>query len=165
MFTDMTPAVAEFEERVAAANPRDDEVDTMSIEDALDDIVADLRVNRRLAAAGATHMLDQMAAYQRHRRIEESTLLALLVGGCVALLFAARRREERCCADEVKAVAGLEQVNADLEAFAGRVAHDLRNPLVPILSGSQVIERSDVDVRVRKRGRAHRAQRRAAWPA
>jgi len=163
LFTDMAPAVATFEERVAAANPRDDEVDTVAIEDALDDIVDDLRQNRTLAAVGATHMLDQMATYQRHRRVEESTLLALLVGGCVALLFAARRREERCCADEAKAVAGLEQSNADLEAFAGRVAHDLRNPLVPILSGSQVIERSDVDLRVRKAAeRIERSARRLA---
>jgi signal transduction histidine kinase len=163
VFTDMTPVVATFEERVAAANPRADEVDTVSIEDALDDIVGDLRVNRSLAAAGATHMLEQMATYQRHRRVEESTLLALLVSGCVALLFVARRQEERVCADEVKAVAGLEQVNADLEAFAGRVAHDLRNPLVPILSGSQVIERSDVDARVRKAAeRIERSARRLA---
>jgi signal transduction histidine kinase len=89
--------------------------------------------------------------------------LALLVSGCVALLFVARRQEERVCADEVKAVAGLEQVNADLEAFAGRVAHDLRKPLVPILSGSQVIERSDVDARVRKAAeRIERSARRLA---
>jgi signal transduction histidine kinase len=163
VFTEMTPAVAVFEERVAAANPLGDQVDSAAIDDALDDIVDDLRANRRLAAAGAARMLDEMATYQRHRRMEESTLLALLVGGCVALLFAARRREERVCADEVRAVAGLERVNADLNAFAGRVAHDLRNPLVPILSGSQVIERSDVDARVRKAAeRIERSARRLA---
>lgn len=163
VFTDMATVVASFEEQVAAANPRDRELDTVAIESALDEISDDLRVNRALAAAGATHMLDQMAACQRRLRIEQTSLLAVLVGGCIALLVIARRREERICADEVKAVAGLQQVNADLEAFAGRVAHDLRNPLVPILSGSQVIERSDVDERVKKAAeRIERSARRLA---
>src|SRR5262249_34579784 len=54
-------------------------------------------------------------------------------------------------------------VNADLEAFAGRVAHDLRNPLVPILSGTQVIGRADVDVGVRRAAeRIERSARRLA---
>src|SRR5262249_27871581 len=52
--------------------------------------------------------------------------------------------------EEVAVVTRLEQANADLEAFAGHVAHDLRNPLVPILSGSQVIERSEVSAQVRR---------------
>ena len=65
-------------------------------------------------------------------------------------MLVARRREERVCRDEKETMQFLEKANADLEAFAGRVAHDLRNPLVPILSGSQVIERSDVDARVKR---------------
>jgi two-component system OmpR family sensor kinase len=43
---------------------------------------------------------------------------------------------------------GLEAANADLEAFAGRVAHDLRTPLTPIslLAGS--LRRRSTDVQV-----------------
>ena len=43
------------------------------------------------------------------------------------------------------------------------MAHDLRNPLVPILSGTQVIERSDVDAGVRRAAeRIERSARRLA---
>jgi signal transduction histidine kinase len=73
----------------------------------------------------------------------------LLAGGCTALLIAARRREERACAVESQVVRNLERANADLDAFAGRLAHDLRNPLLPIVSGSQLIEHAAVDSRVR----------------
>jgi signal transduction histidine kinase len=149
-FTDIAPLVDKFEERVATANPQDAKIDGQEIEGALDEISDILRANRRITTAGAAQMLDEIAAWQHRRRWEEMGVMALLVTGCLALMISARRREERVCAAELESVRHLEQVNADLEAFAGRVAHDLRNPLVPILSGSQVIERSDVDAQVRR---------------
>ncbi len=160
-FRDVTPYVEAYQERVAAANPRDSEVSLSEIESAFEDLSDVLRKNRGLAAAGTTDILDRIAVSQHRRRWEEMILMTLLAGGCVALMMAAQRRENRVCADELKTVRELERTNADLEAFAGRVAHDLRNPLVPILSGSQVIEKSDVDVRVRRAaGRIERSARR-----
>ncbi|MGZ3443250.1 MAG: histidine kinase dimerization/phospho-acceptor domain-containing protein, partial [Polyangia bacterium] len=147
---DIAPFVDKFEERVAAANPQGSRVDAQEVESALDDISDVLRINRGIANAGAAGMLDAIGAWQRRRRWEEMGVMGLLVGGCLALLITARRREERVCAAELETVRHLERVNADLEAFAGRVAHDLRNPLVPILSGSQVIERSDVNAQVKR---------------
>jgi signal transduction histidine kinase len=149
-FADIAPLVQRYEERVAAANPHDTQVDAVEIESALDEISDVLRANRRATNVGATRVLDEINAWQHRRRWEEMGVMTLLAGGCLALLFAARRREERVCAAEFKTVQHLERVNADLDAFAGRVAHDLRNPLVPILSGSQVIERSDVNAQVKR---------------
>jgi signal transduction histidine kinase len=149
-FADVVPFVDAFEQRIVAANPRGSEINAGEVESALVQMHDFLRVNRRIVAGGASHTLDKIAALQHKRRWEEMVLMALVGGGCVALMFAARRREQRVCADEVKTVRSLQQTNADLEAFAGRVAHDLRNPLVPILSGSQVIERSNVDAQVKR---------------
>src|SRR6476659_2783307 len=147
----MTPAVTAFEEKVSAANPQSSDVDAITIDNAVAEIVDILRANRAMIAVGATRMLGDIAEQQQRRRWEEMALMGVLACGCVILMFAARRREERVCADEKETIASLENANADLEAFAGRVAHDLRNPLVPILSGSQVIEHAaNVDDRVRR---------------
>ena len=146
----MVPAAARYQERVSAANPRDDEIDVTGVASALDDMSDDLRHHRNAAAAAGTRMLHEMAVSEHRRRWEEMGLMSVVVAGCVALLLAARRREERHCVAEASTVKSLEQANADLEAFAGRVAHDLRNPLVPILSGSQVIEQANVEPPVRR---------------
>ena len=162
-YTDMEPVVDAFEERIAVANPRDGQIDSLEIEDAVDDVTDVLRANRHIAASGISRMLDGIAAIQHRRRWEELALMALIAATSSALLMAARRREERVCAGEKQTMQNLERVNADLEAFAGRVAHDLRNPLVPILSGTQVIERSDVDAGVRRAAeRIERSARRLA---
>jgi signal transduction histidine kinase len=57
----------------------------------------------------------------------------------VWVLRTARRREDL----SRRLSAGLEQRNRDLDAFAGRVAHDLRGPLTAIsLAGAQLARRS-----------------------
>lgn len=144
------PAVRTFQERVAAANPDRGELDSLAIVAAVDDLSDELRLERGRAAADATRMLADIARSEQRRRWEEMALMGLVVIGCAALLLTARRREARTCVDEALTVRSLEQANADLEAFAGRVAHDLRNPLVPILSGSQVIEQANVTLPVRR---------------
>jgi signal transduction histidine kinase len=162
-YSDMAPVVAEFEERVAAANPRGSEIDVRAIEDAVEDISSVLRSNRYAAASGTSRTLHEIGRIQHRRRWEELALMVLIAGCCSGLLVAARRREERTCKLEKQTMQNLERVNADLEAFAGRVAHDLRNPLVPILSGTQVIERADVDAGVRRAAeRIERSARRLA---
>jgi len=163
-YAEMTPAVTAFEEKVSAANPQSSDVDAITIDNAVSEIVDILRVNRAMIAVGATRMLGDIAEQQQRRRWEEMALMGVLACGCLVLMFAARRREERVCADEKETIASLQNANADLEAFAGRVAHDLRNPLVPILSGSQVIEHAtNVDDRVRRAAeRIERSARRLA---
>ncbi len=157
------PAVRAFEERLAVANAHPGKTDALEVERAYADMTDVLGANRHLAVADASKMLDRIAVVQQRRRFMEMAVMALLAGGCIALLVAARRREERECNSEKNAVRHLEQTNADLEAFAGRVAHDLRNPLVPILSGSQVIERAAVDGQVRRAAeRIERSARRIA---
>lgn len=146
----LMPAVRAFQQRIAAANPQDGQLDSLQIVAAVDELSDQLRIERGRAAAGATRMLDDIAESEQRRRWEEMGLMGLVVVGCVGLLLAAQRREERTCVDEARTVRSLEQANADLEAFAGRVAHDLRNPLVPILSGSQVIEQANVTLPVKR---------------
>ena len=161
--SDVTPSVALFEERIAAASKSGAPPDERKIQIATAEIDEVLRANRRSASAGGTHLLDEIAAWQHRRRWEEMVLMMLLAGGCLGLMIAARRREERVCAAELKTMQSLERANADLDAFAGRVAHDLRNPLMPILSGSQVIERANVDVQVKRAAeRIERSARRLA---
>ncbi len=163
VLTDLTPAINRFEERVAAANPSGSRLDPLELEKAVDDVSEAVRSNRISAATGATSMLGAIASIEHRRRWEELALMAVLASACAALLWSARRHEERVCAGEKLSMQNLERVNADLEAFAGRVAHDLRNPLVPILTGTQVIERSDVDGAVRRAAeRIERSARRLA---
>lgn len=166
----LAPAVGRYKERVTlattgaqTARTPSNRVDAAGLEAALGDIGEVLRNNRRLAAADTSRMLQEIADCQARRRLVELAVMALLSGGCIALMVAARRREERVCDAEKCAVRDLEQTNADLEAFAGRVAHDLRNPLVPILTGSQVIEAATGDGPVRHAAeRIERSARRIA---
>ena len=146
----ITPSVNAFRRRVDAARARGLQAGALEMANAVDDINDEVRSQRAVAAAGATRMLDDIAESEHRRRWEEMALMGLVICGCVALLLAARRREERTCVAEARTVQSLEQANADLEAFAGRVAHDLRNPLVPILSGSQVIEQANVEPPVKR---------------
>lgn len=149
-FRPMLPEVLAYQQRVAAANPRSGPLDVLQLVGAVDLLSDQLRAERARAAAGATRMLDDIAQSEQRRRWEEMTLMGLVVVGCVGLLLSARRQEQRTCVDEARTVKSLEQTNADLEAFAGRVAHDLRNPLVPILSGSQVIEQANVTLPIKR---------------
>src|SRR5262249_21027059 len=120
---DMAPAVAEFEQRVAAANPRGSEIDVAAIEAAVGDMSDVLRANRKAAASGTARTLAEIAGIEHRRRWEEMALMMLIATGCSVLLVQARRREERVCAVEKQTMQNLERVNSDLEAFAGRVAH------------------------------------------
>ena len=67
-FTDMEPMVARFEERVAAANAHDAQIDAAEMSGALDEISDALRTNRAVATAGATKELETIGSWQRRRR-------------------------------------------------------------------------------------------------
>lgn len=89
----------------------------------------------------------------------EAGVLFFLACASVALLVGWRRDEARARARDAQVEEQLHRALADLDGFAGRVAHDLRSPLAPILAGSQSIERATIPDAVR--GHAERIERSA----
>jgi signal transduction histidine kinase len=105
-----------------------------------------------LASAERLHMLEGT--------LEAAVLLAL-AGTSVALLFAWRRQEALARSRDAAIEAHLRRTLEQLDGFAGRVAHDLRSPLTPILAGSMWIEHAPVADAVRAQAeRIERAGRR-----
>jgi signal transduction histidine kinase len=90
--------------------------------------------------------LDQSAGRAASRLATTATAVAggaLLVSIAMAVLLARTIRSLlRKRAEAEAATARVQQANADLDAFAGRVAHDLRTPLTPIIIMAQVLQRS-----------------------
>jgi signal transduction histidine kinase len=125
---------------------------TAPIVDDLSQVVAivDRRGLAAIASAERLHMLEGTL---------EACLLFLLGAASVALLFGWRRREALARSRDAQIEDQLRRAVAELEGFAGRVAHDLRNPLSPILAGSQWIEHAPVTGAVR--GQAERIERAA----
>jgi signal transduction histidine kinase len=94
------------------------------------------------------------AAHEAARFVRLAVIMDVLLAGGIGLLFTrtfrqlrrahqerlalwSREREARAHAERTKqalaeSVAQLEQSNRDLEAFTGRIAHDLRNLLYPL---------------------------------
>ncbi len=90
-------------------------------------------------------------------------LAAVFLAGMTAIfgaMLGMLRRQNRRVADYT---ARLEAVNADLDAFAGRVAHDLRNALAPIVMSPGLLRESPADgaLVLRTADRTERASRRA----
>jgi signal transduction histidine kinase len=79
----------------------------------------------------------------------EAAVLLTMAGVSLTLLLLWRRQEARAREREAALEDQLRRALRDLDAFAGRLAHDLRGPLQPILSGSQSIERAPVSDKVR----------------
>jgi len=116
-------------------------------------LAAELVPSRRaeeLDRAAVTRALDELAATERAAMLGELVLFIAIGGGCLLTLLHAARREERALDQDSAMMRRLERTNADLEAFAGRIAHDLRGPLSPILAGSQLIEHATVSTEVRR---------------
>jgi len=84
-----------------------------------------------------------------------SVLLALKLAGA----FRALRTKQR---DLEQAMARLEHANGDLEAFAGRIAHDLRTPLTPIALAASRLKRSPDETTVRLAQKIERSAGRAS---
>jgi signal transduction histidine kinase len=79
----------------------------------------------------------------------------LLLAGAGLYVLRTVRRQQRAIADQVRA---LEDRNRDLQAFAGRVAHDLRGPLAPLAMAAELLERRAGDPHA-VRGLAGRVRR------
>jgi signal transduction histidine kinase len=116
----------------------------------MDGAFAALRTHSALDASQALTVLNDLAATERTAMLTEVCLLVLVAGACIVLLLRAARREEHEQSADEAVMRRLERTNADLEAFAGRIAHDLRGPLSPILAGSQLIESAPVSSEVRR---------------
>lgn len=96
--------------------------------------------DRRLADA---RVRDERAVRRATTLNIAITAAALLLAGCVVLLLMRTLRAERVRREEAAAYLGrIEQSNRDLEAFAGRISHDLRNALSPISFASARIRQA-----------------------
>jgi signal transduction histidine kinase len=110
------------------------------------------------------------AATQLHRSNDRMRLVlwATLAWTCLFILLIAAagcytvrivRRQQRQIGDQMKR---LELAIRDLDAFAGRIAHDLRGPLAPILLAGEHLQRNvDLPGVGRSADRIVRAARRA----
>src|SRR5439155_26049661 len=103
----------------------------------------------RSAGDGALRTLGELTALQHESTWTDLEVMALVGGAALLALLVAARREKSACLRDAAFVSRLAERNADLDAFAGRLAHDLRNPLSPILLGVQRIERADLPPEVR----------------
>lgn len=100
-----------------------------------------------VAAAAAASGFNARAADEFSRQLRElrertrrtNFIVELLFGGLVATGALLLRRRARAEA------AALEERSAELEQFAGRVAHDIRNPLSAALTASHLILRKTDD--------------------
>jgi signal transduction histidine kinase len=131
-----------FEPRVAA------------IEDDLSAVnaIVDRRGLAALASAERLHTLEGAL---------EACVLFSLAAASAALLFGWRRQEALARSRDARIEMQLHRTLEELDGFAGRVAHDLRTPLTPILVSSQWIEHAPVTDSVRSQAeRIERAARR-----
>ena len=112
---------------------------------------ATARVHDALDALQQAHrqtvLSDLRAAHRDISRAGSLTLVlsALFLAGSVAIwsgITGIYRRQKRELAEYT---ARLESANSDLDAFAGRVAHDLKNALGPVVMGPAMIRRSSHD--------------------
>jgi two-component system OmpR family sensor kinase len=103
-----------------------DDLETMSI------------ANTRAVAEGTRY------AQSRLRRVHtfEAMMGSILLFGNVAIWMSVLRILERQRQQAQKYVAAIESANQDLDAFAGRVAHDLKNILSPLLLSAPSLRHS-----------------------
>jgi signal transduction histidine kinase len=80
-------------------------------------------------------------------------VVSLVLAGLLARTFHSLRSKQ---VEIEKAMARVEQTNTDLDAFAGRIAHDLRTPLTPIALMAERLKRSNDEQVVRSAERIGR---------
>jgi signal transduction histidine kinase len=87
-----------------------------------------------------------IAALHRHGLIADAVIgavtLALAIGVGLVLLRSLRRQRRLIR----RHVAAIDERNRELEAFAGRVAHDLRGPLAPVVGYTDVLLEPGADI-------------------
>jgi signal transduction histidine kinase len=125
-----------------AARPVDPGTTAASLRDQIGSLKDDLSTIATIAYRSG--IADMRAAERQHtlHGALEAVVICLMAVISLALVFRWSREEARARASDARVEAQLRRTIADLDAFAGRLAHDLRAPLQPILIGSQTIERA-----------------------
>jgi signal transduction histidine kinase len=123
--------------RAAELLARDADAES-TLHDLLDDLSKTQRESVLTRLRSAHHEAAQLGVFE--------LILAggFLVGLVViwSIMFGMLRRQNRSIAEYT---ARLESVNSDLDAFAGRVAHDLKNALSPAAMAPALLRRSPTD--------------------
>ena len=112
--------------------------------------VAPAKTQLDTALLAASTRAEQQLARARERAADARSRVVAIVGVVAFLAFVlasslavSLRRAVRRLVEErrrlTESLARVEQSNSDLDAFAGRVAHDLRNALSPIVLGAQCV--------------------------
>lgn len=88
----------------------------------------------------------EIAALHRRGLIADAVIGAVTFGLAVGIGIVLLRSLHRQRALVRMHVAAIDERNRELEAFAGRVAHDLRGPLTPILGFTDLLQAPGTDV-------------------
>jgi signal transduction histidine kinase len=102
------------------------------VRDQLDRAVASLRQIERRAYQQARDAARASARSSLQILLGTSAAALALVGVLASMLMRSLTRLERSRADRDSSITRLENANRDLDAFAGRIAHDLANILAPL---------------------------------
>jgi signal transduction histidine kinase len=156
---DFAAALADIEagKRADAENALDrDAMLSAWLFDALEDLCA---VSRANAQRAENRLEERIASATRLQTLSLAVLVActLLIGAAVVRVQRRQRTELSAYVDRI------ERANSDLEAFAGRIAHDLKNLLTPVIVAPRTLQRSATEPELVKRvaDRLERATRRA----
>jgi signal transduction histidine kinase len=128
---------------------------------ALDGTSSDLAAMARIVDRGGLSELGKAERLHTLHGLLEGSVLFLMGAASLSLLLVWRQQEARARQHDAAVEEQLRRALGQLDAFAGRLAHDLRSPLQPILAGSQSIERAPVPDTVRRQAeRIERAAKR-----
>jgi signal transduction histidine kinase len=132
------------------ATPLEGTASVAALEERIRALTEDLGALARIV--DRTGLAELVRAEQMHtlHGALEALVLFLMGGASLALLLVWRRQEARAHQRDTEVEEQLRRALGDLDTFAGRLAHDLRSPLQPILSSSQSIERAPVPTTVRR---------------
>ncbi len=124
------------------------------------DTLDDLERTHREAVLAELRSVHRSASSMAIVEIGLAGVFLLGMIGIFAVMLRLLQRQKRRLAEYT---ACLESANADLDAFAGRVAHDLRNALGPLVLGSSLLQQASGDgaLVLKAADRIDRASRRA----
>jgi signal transduction histidine kinase len=142
--------VGAVEEGLRAELARDREAAVALAHRQVPPLLATLSRQERARASADAQRLAMIDQAQHTRTFVETGVYIGGVAWLSLLALFAWRRERGRQAEMAARVSRLEESTRELRAFTGRVAHDLRGPLTPILLSSQLIERAPVSDTVRQ---------------
>jgi signal transduction histidine kinase len=129
--------------------PLDGKIRVAGVGDRVRALKEDLAALARMVDHSGLIELERAERLHTLHGVLEACVLFVIAGVSLLLLLMWREREASARQHDAEVEAKLREALGDLDAFAGRVAHDLRSPLQPILMSSQSIERAPVPDTVR----------------